>query len=46
MKYNNINSNLNPLDDELNKKHAQYEEFVITYQTNQFLIKSHKVMLH
>lgn len=27
MKYNNINSNLNPLDDELNKKHAQYEEF-------------------
>ena len=27
MKYNNINSTLNPLDDELNKKHAQYEEF-------------------
>lgn len=27
MKYNNINSNLNPLDDELSKKHAQYEEF-------------------
>ena len=27
MKYNNINSTLNPFDDELNKKHAQYEEF-------------------